>query len=275
MKEGDIVWIEYDVYLGDSDELIETTSKDNAVEAEIVDDKKEYGPIPVELGKGQLIKGLDTALMEAKIGEENEVLIPPEDAYGVREAKNLALYPLPKLRRRGIEVEEGKEVEIDGKQGYIARVTGSRVRIDFNHPYAGKEIKYKFKITGKVDSDIDRIKAFIGMYYVNAESFEIDVKKELATIAIPDIAKYDQNWLLNKFRVTTGVFDSTDITKIVFTETWEKREPTEEEAAEGSEEGEAKEGADEAPKAEEPASEEPEAEAPAKEEEPPKEESAE
>ena len=43
---------------------------------------REYEPLQVKLGGGQVIAGFQEALIGMKVNEEKEVTIPPEKAYG-------------------------------------------------------------------------------------------------------------------------------------------------------------------------------------------------
>ncbi|WP_367884127.1 hypothetical protein [Thermococcus sp. JCM 11816] len=55
-----------------------------------------------------------------------------------------------------IETEGGRKL-----RGRVLTVSGGRVRVDFNHPYAGKHLVYEVEIVEKIDDPIEKVKALI------------------------------------------------------------------------------------------------------------------
>jgi len=43
---------------------------------------RDYKPLQVRLGEGQVIQGFEEALVDMQVNEEKEVTIPPEKGYG-------------------------------------------------------------------------------------------------------------------------------------------------------------------------------------------------
>lgn len=60
-------------------------------------------PMVITLGKGQVIKGLEQALMQMHIGEKIRVQIPPSLAYGT---KNLGIIPPNSMLEMDVELLE-------------------------------------------------------------------------------------------------------------------------------------------------------------------------
>ena len=51
---------------------------------EIFDTSKKHGqPLEFEAGAGMVVKGFDKAVIGMEIGEEKEITLKPEDAYGM------------------------------------------------------------------------------------------------------------------------------------------------------------------------------------------------
>ena len=258
MEKGDIVQLEYEGWIAGSDELFDTTSEELAREEEIFEEDRTYGPMYTVVGTGRLIKGLDEKLLEAEVDKEYEVEIPPEDAYGERDPKNVETHSMRELARLKIEPEIGRVVNIRNKTGWISGIFAGRVRIDYNHKLAGKTLKYKYKVVGKPEGASDVVKAIIAMNYGREEEFGIEMEGEDGVvITLPDVCKYDPNWTLAKLRLVNDMREIADMRTVKMLEVYVKKEAAEEteeeapaEAPEDAEE-EAEPEAEDAPEAEE------------------------
>jgi len=267
MEKGDIVQLEYEGWIAGSDELFDTTSEELAREEEIFEEDRTYGPMYTVVGTGRLIKGLDEKLLEAELGKEYEVEIPPEEAYGERDPKNVETHSMRELARLKVEPEIGRVVNIRNKTGWISGIFAGRVRIDYNHKLAGKTLRYKYKVVGKPEGASDVVKAIIAMNYGREEEFGIELEgDDGVAITLPDVCKYDPNWTLAKLRLVNDMREIADMRTVKMLEVYVKKEAAEEpeeeeapaEATEGAEEeaepeaeAEAGEEAEETPEAEE------------------------
>ena len=112
-------------------------------------------PIIYIHGKGQLIKALEESLEGMKKGQKKSVIIKPEDAYGkVREDyfTEVPIEGIPQeLREEGkvLTISAGKDE--DGKdlepvKCVITEIKGEKATLDFNHPLAGKTLRYRVEI---------------------------------------------------------------------------------------------------------------------------------
>jgi FKBP-type peptidyl-prolyl cis-trans isomerase SlpA len=107
-------------------------------------------PIEFEMGDGTLIAGLERALYGLKSGDQQTIRIGPEEGYGVRDPAHVH-----ELRRADFPadfpVEPGLVVGFDlpsGEQvpGTIVAVHADTVRVDFNHPLAGREVIFAVEV---------------------------------------------------------------------------------------------------------------------------------
>ncbi len=251
MEEGDLIYVEYDVWIMPEDEdeekqLFDTTDEEKAKEEEIFKEDTDYSPRPAVIGGGNLLEGFEEGLKEAEVGEEDSVTVPPEKGIGNRDPGKIELFSIRELERRDIEPAVGKEVEIDNRKGTIIQTTAGRVRIDFNHPLAGKTLRYDFKITEKPEESEDKILAVLRMDY-GSEDFEIEMTEDGADIILPEQCKYDQNWFVSKYRIVGDLREHLDLKKIRFIEQYiQEEEEDEEETEEAMEEAEVPEELEEA-----------------------------
>ncbi len=222
MEKGDIIRLQYDSYTDDG-KLIETTDVEKAKSAGIYDEHTIYKPMIVIVGSGRLLKPLEEEIKKSNIGEEKEITIPPEEAFGVRDPNNVKVISMRELERREIEPELGKTVKIGDKYGRITAISPGRVVVDFNHPLAGKSIKYKFKIAEKIDDETEKIKAIIELNYnKDVEKFQIEAGDSI-TITVPDSAKIDENWLIAKFGIVGEIREYVGNKDVILKEVYQKR----------------------------------------------------
>ncbi len=205
VKEGDMIYLEYDAYIKDKDLLFETTSEELAREHDIFDEKFTYSPIAITVGRGNVFQGLEEALIGAKVGEEKEVEIPPEKAAGPWDKTKMEVFPIREFQREKIDPYPGLEVTIKGKTGTVLSVGAGRVRVDFNDPLAGKVLLYRFKVVSKITDTEEKIKASLKMDYGHEDEFGIEHKDKEITLILPDICKYDQSWMVAKYRVISDL----------------------------------------------------------------------
>jgi FKBP-type peptidyl-prolyl cis-trans isomerase 2 len=229
MQKGDIVYLEYDMRLKESNKLVETTNEELAKAENIWDEKKHYGAIPIVVGSGEVVKGLDETLSNAEAGKEQEVELSPAQAYGERDPKLVEIFSIHEFRRQKVEPAVGIEVVLKGRVGLVTAVTAGRVRVDFNHKYAGKTIKYRYKIIKKSETDLEKVQALIEAYYGNAKDFDICIgQSKDATIKLPDACKYDTRWVVTKYKIINKLRELVGLTKISFIEEYIKKEEKEE-----------------------------------------------
>jgi FKBP-type peptidyl-prolyl cis-trans isomerase 2 len=228
IKAGDVVLAEFDARIVDSNELFDTTSEAVAKENDIYNEKMTYGPQPLIVGKGRLFPGLDESMLVAEIGKEVEVTIPPEKAAGPRDPKLVELHPIREFLKQEIEPRVGLEVTVKGKPAFITAVTAGRVRVDFNNKLAGRTIKYKYKVIEKPTKPLDIVKLLLKMSYGTDEGFEIDHHGKNLKIKLSESCKYDQRWMLAKYRLITDLRDVLGTETISFVEEYEKPQKKEE-----------------------------------------------
>ncbi|OGS44277.1 MAG: hypothetical protein A3K76_07230 [Euryarchaeota archaeon RBG_13_57_23] len=228
MKAGDIVIVEFEGWIQDSNELFDTTSEALAKEKDIFNDKMTYGAQPLIVGKGRIFPGLDESILKAEVGKEYEVVIPPEKAAGPRDAKLVELHPMREFLKQEIEPRVGLEVTVKNKPAIITAVTAGRVRVDFNNRLAGRTLKYKYKIIEKPSKPVEIAKLLLRMAYGTADGFDIEHHGKNYNIKLSDTCKYDQRWMLAKYRYVSDLREIAGAETISFVEEYAKPEKKEE-----------------------------------------------
>ena len=225
MEDGAIIHVDYDLFSGETGDLIETTREEIAKEHEMHQEGRNYSPMVCVVGTGSLIPGFETAIQEAKVGKEVEVEIEPENAYGEKDATLVETISIDKLRRAVQDPNSlylGAPVNINGRQGYLSYLAAGRARIDYNHPMAGKTLKYVFTIIKEVKGKEDKV---LGLLESNTghSGFEVSFKGDDVSIILPQAMLFDTNAAMIKFRLVTTIREAVDCGKVSFVEVHEPR----------------------------------------------------
>ncbi len=238
MEDGAIIHVDYDLFSGETGDLIETTREDIAKEYEMHQEGRTYSPMVCVVGNGNLIPGFETALKEAKVGAEVTVEIEPAEAYGEKDASMVETISIDKLRRAVQDPNSlylGAPVNINGRQGYLSYLAAGRARIDYNHPMAGKTLKYVFTVVKEVKGKEDKV---LGLLESNSghSGFEVSFKGDDLSIVLPQAMLFDTNAAMLKFRLVTMIRDAVECGKISFVEVHEPRVIPDLESDDGDEE---------------------------------------
>ena len=207
VSKGDFILVELTGRVEETGEVFETTDEETAKKSGIYSENEVYGPRLIVVGEGWVLRGLDKRLEGVKIGEETEIAIPPEEAFGERDPRNIRMVPYRVLRSKGITPRIGESVEVDGRTAVVRSVGAGRVQLDFNHPLAGRRIVYKVKVLKRLEGDEERIRALIGRRFpgVDPESFGLKLLKKRVRITMPEEVFFADNIQLAKRAVALDI----------------------------------------------------------------------
>jgi len=126
----------------------EYTLKDD--DGTVLDSNKGRGPLTYTQGQKQIIPGLEKALNGMRAGDEKQVTVQPEDAYGPPDPAAQTEVPkevLPPNLKVGTQLvarsREGETMLVRVKE-----IKETTVIIDLNHPLAGKTLHFDVKVLG-------------------------------------------------------------------------------------------------------------------------------
>lgn len=118
---------------------------------EPLDDRSAGDPVKIVLGAGAVIPGIEDALSEMEPGEERNLTIPPEEAYGRHDPDGVQTYPRTMFAFGG-ELEKGDVFQwINPASGMpipvrVVDAAPDAVTVDFNHPFADKTLEYWIRL---------------------------------------------------------------------------------------------------------------------------------
>ena len=156
MEKGDFIYLEFEGYT-EKGEVFDSTKGDIA--------KKLYGkegPLFVILGETPLLEGVEEAVYEMKEGEERTITLDPSKAFGFKDKRNVMILPLSSFEKMPTVGSVVSFENPDGTaMGVVKHVSQGRVMGDFNHPLAGKNVKFKLKIVKKIEDQKEKAEALL------------------------------------------------------------------------------------------------------------------
>ncbi len=118
-------------------------------EGNAIDSSRDSGPMTYVHGEGRLVPGLEAALEGYEAGAHLEVVVEPEGAYGWHDPERVEWLPKHDLEKDG-RVEVGMRFQSETPEGIVVatvtHVDGDNVRVDANHPLAGKVLRFEVRI---------------------------------------------------------------------------------------------------------------------------------
>jgi FKBP-type peptidyl-prolyl cis-trans isomerase 2 len=220
MKPGDFVEVEYIGRIKETGQIFDLTKEDVAKKEDVYSPKATYGPVVLIVGADFILKGLDKALRDMKVGDKKNVEIPPEGAFGEKKTELVQLLPLAKFKEQNLDPTPGAIVNIGVMKGRIVTVSGGRVKVDFNHPLAGKTLEYDIEIKSRLTGNVEKVKAVVN-YFTGIS--EVDVEYKNGEVEIEIKKRVDVTRPV-KSMVAQAVVKWCDADKVKFVEAFEKKE---------------------------------------------------
>ncbi len=131
ISEGKFVKLDYNVQTADGEQ---------------VDSSDERGPLEFVFGEGKILEALEQELVGLSVGDEKTITLKPDQAYGKYDRGAVTDIPRNKFPEDE-EIKPGMEFvaqvpEQEERVVVVKDVDREKVTIDFNHPLAGKTLKF-------------------------------------------------------------------------------------------------------------------------------------
>ena len=134
-KKGDTVKIHYTGKL-----------KDDTV----FDSSLERDPLQFTIGIGEMMPGLEEAVLGMSPGESKTATIPADKAYGPRLKENITKVSRKQFPKDS-PPEAGQRLTLQGPEGQtkvvlVTEVSKKQVTLDTNHPLAGEDLVFEIEL---------------------------------------------------------------------------------------------------------------------------------
>ena len=136
---------------------------------EVLEEGNEQGDLYI-YGLNSILPVVDGEVARMAEGEEKTIEVKPEQGYGPRSDELIRTFPLKQFKEKPVEGEL-IEMQAGGNtyRGRVLKVEGGRVTIDFNHPYAGKTLKFNVKVEKIGKDEKSKIEFLLKQFQVKGE----------------------------------------------------------------------------------------------------------
>lgn len=122
-------------------------------DGQVFDSSQGRDPLEFQLGAGQVIPGFEEAIAGMEPGEEKQVTIPSDDAYGPRR-EDLVMAVGREQFPEDVTPEVGQQLQMKkGERTFVVSVQDvaeDRVVLDANHPLAGRDLNFELELVAIV-----------------------------------------------------------------------------------------------------------------------------
>lgn len=116
---------------------------------ELIHSTRPDAPLTYLHGRGELIEGLENAMLGRSEGATFDLTLEPSQAYGQRDPQLVQTVDRAEFPG-GEELEVGMKFRVEDDLGQrtitIAEIDGDQVKVDGNHPLAGETISFEVEI---------------------------------------------------------------------------------------------------------------------------------
>jgi FKBP-type peptidyl-prolyl cis-trans isomerase 2 len=116
----------------------------------VFDSSDPNAPLAFTIGEGEVIPGVENGVVGMEEGETKTISIPPDEGYGPMRDELTVTVDRDQLPD-GVEPEEGMPMQMQLPNGQvipvrISEVSDGTVKIDANHPLAGKDLIFDVQL---------------------------------------------------------------------------------------------------------------------------------
>lgn len=136
-----------------ADDVVVSLAYTLTVDGEVLDSAGADDPLEYLQGHSQIIPGLERALTGLSVGDELEVVVEPDDAYGDYDEEEVDSIPRDAFPP-DFDPAVGDDLQLrDTETGAtfnatVVELLDNAVKVDFNHPLAGKSLTFQVQIAG-------------------------------------------------------------------------------------------------------------------------------
>jgi FKBP-type peptidyl-prolyl cis-trans isomerase SlyD len=136
-------------------------------DGEVLDDSsaEDGEPLRYVHGYGMLVPGLEKQLSGLAAGDTTEIVVPPEEAYGLHDDE--LVYAID--RSEAPTAAEGDEVVLEDEDGdeavaQVVEVNDDEIVVDGNHPLAGLTLRYRVNVREVREATADELARAAGAF---------------------------------------------------------------------------------------------------------------
>jgi FKBP-type peptidyl-prolyl cis-trans isomerase SlyD len=125
-----------------------------------IDSSNDREPLNALFGHGMIIPGLEQAIGGHEAGDRFDVVVPAEQAYGLRR-EDFTQRVAKKYFRDGEKLQPGMTTVLSTNDGHrtvtVIKVGSSVIDVDLNHPMAGKALHFAIEVVDVRDATAEEL----------------------------------------------------------------------------------------------------------------------
>ncbi|MFT3806255.1 FKBP-type peptidyl-prolyl cis-trans isomerase [Arenimonas sp.] len=127
---------------------------------QVIDSSSGHAPLTYLHGAGNIVPGLEKAMIGRSAGDAFNVVVAPEEGYG--EPNQMLVQVVPRAAFQGVEeLAVGMEFQAHTPQGpmsvAIAKIEGDEITVDGNHPLAGRTLHFAIEVTDVREASLEEV----------------------------------------------------------------------------------------------------------------------
>ena len=134
-------------------------------EGQVIDSSRETGPRPYLHGHGSLVSGVERALEGETVGANIDVVVPPEDGYGMHDPQLDVAIPRDAFPEDVVSqlapgvVFQGPHPRDQRRMAMftVAEVLDTEIRCSANHPLAGLTLHFNLEVVDIREATVEEI----------------------------------------------------------------------------------------------------------------------
>ena len=131
------------------------------VDGVVTDSSEGRDPLEFVHGAGNIIPGLEREMTGMTVGDSKDVVVAAAEGYGEEDKEAFMDVPRDQFPDE-IPMKVGTELQVQNQAGQpmfarIEKVDEQSVRLDFNHPLAGKDLHFSVKVVNLRDATDEEI----------------------------------------------------------------------------------------------------------------------
>lgn len=189
IKENDFVEINYIGKIKSTGQVFDLTDRETAKSLGLFQEGFKYGPRVICVGQGEIILGIDAALLNKEVPSKFKIEIKSQNAFGDYNPKLFKTINTDILLKQKINPFPGLQITLDNAIATVKSVSRSRTTLDFNHPLAGKELVYEIEIKSLItDPKTQLSNLFENAFHFASDEYTISINENKAEIKLkPEI----------------------------------------------------------------------------------------
>ncbi|MFT5464921.1 MAG: FKBP-type peptidyl-prolyl cis-trans isomerase SlyD [Verrucomicrobiales bacterium] len=122
---------------------------------EVIDSSEGRDPLKYLQGHGNIVPGLEKEMTGKAVGDKFDVVVPPEEGYGVRDDTKIGKVPRAQVEVEDLEI--GTKLQAETPEGVsiltVLEVSDEEITLDANHELAGMTLNFVIEVAEVRDAE--------------------------------------------------------------------------------------------------------------------------